>query len=81
MEKMIVAPITKTMEIIMNIQVCLISWMAVNYKESGRKKSFLANPEHQYRVSQCEEHSCSANNKKNGDCNEYPSLSHFKSEL
>ena len=33
-------PITKTMEIIMRIQVCLISWMDIDYKEHGAKKSF-----------------------------------------
>ena len=40
-------------------------------------KAFLPNPKHQYCVSQCGEHSFSANNEKNGDYNEYPSLSHF----
>ena len=39
------------------------------------KKSFQANPKHQYYVSQCGEHDCSAQNKKNGDCYEYQSLS------
>ena len=65
------------MEIIMSIQVCLISWMTINYKENGGKKSFLANHNHEYHVSQCGEHDCSANNNKNGDYNEYPNLSHF----
>ena len=50
-EDMIVAPITKRMEIIMNIHVCLISWMNFDYKENRGKKSFLANPKHQYLVS------------------------------
>ena len=40
-------------------------------------KAFLANPKCQYRVSQCKEHDYSANNKKNRDYNECPSLSHF----
>ena len=40
MENMIVMPITKRMEIIMSIQVCLISWMNINYKENRGKKSF-----------------------------------------
>ena len=30
------------------------------------RKAFLASPKHQYRVSQCREHDCSSNNKKNG---------------
>ena len=40
-------------------------------------KAFLANPKHQYCVSQYGEQDCSAHNKENGDYNEYPSLSHF----
>ena len=66
-ENMIVMPRTKRMEIFMSIQVCLISWMNFNYEENGGKKALLANPKHQYRVSQCVEHDCNANNKKNGD--------------
>ena len=45
------------------------------------RKAFLPNPKHQYRVSQCEEHVCNANNKKNGDYYEYPSLFYFTDEL
>ena len=37
---MIVMPITEGIEIIMSIQVCLISRMNINYKENGEKKSF-----------------------------------------
>ena len=44
------------------------------------RKSFLVNPNHQYRESQQGEHDCSAHKKMNGDCYEYPSLSHFKDE-
>ena len=40
-------------------------------------KAFLGKLKDQYRVSQYREHDCNANNKKNGDYNEYPSLSHF----
>ena len=36
-ENMIVVPITKIMEIIMSIQVCLISQMNINYKKSMEK--------------------------------------------
>ena len=43
-------------------------------------ETFLANPKHEYHVSQCEEHDCSAYNKKNGDYYEYPCLSHFTDE-
>ena len=65
------------MEIILIIQVCLISQVNFDCKENGGKKAFLANPKDQYCVSQYGEHDCSANNKKNGDYYEYPSLSYF----
>ena len=45
------------------------------------KKVFLANPKHEYHISQCGEHGCSANNDKIGDYNAYPSLSHLMEEL
>ena len=80
-ENIIIVPITRTIEIIMSIQLCLFLWITINYKENGGKKSFLANPKHQYRVSQFGEHDCSANNNKNGDYNECPSLSHLMDEL
>ena len=44
------------------------------------RKAFLANPMPQYRASQCGEHDYSRHNKKNGDYNEYPGLSHFTNE-
>ena len=80
-ENMIVVPITKTTEIITSIQVCLISWMTINCMENGERKSFLPNPNQQYRVSQCGEHDFSANNNKNGDYNEYQSLFYLTDEL
>ena len=46
MENMIAMPITKLTEIVMAIEVCLISWMNLDYKENGEKKAFLANPNH-----------------------------------
>ena len=55
--------------------------MNINYKENhGKKKAFLGNPKHQYRLSQYAEHDCSSHNKKNGDYNDYPSLSHSTDE-
>ena len=65
----------------MSIHVYLISWMIINYKESGGRKSFPANPKHQYRVSQCGDHNYSANNNNNGDYNGYPSLPHLMDKL
>ena len=50
------------MEIVMSIHVYLISHMNFDYEENGGKKAFLANPKHQYRVSQCGEHDCHGNN-------------------
>ena len=66
-EDLIVASIAKTMEIIMCILVCLISWMNFDYTKNGGKKAFLANPKHQYHVSQCGDNDCQTNNKRNGD--------------
>ena len=45
------------------------------------RKAFIINPKHQYQVRQYREHDCSANNKKKGDYNRYPSFSHFTNEL
>ena len=46
-----------------------------------KKKAFLANPKHQYRVSHCEKHDCSTHNEMNEDYNEYLSFPHFMDEL
>ena len=80
-ENIIVMPILKRMEIIMSIQVYLISRMNFDYEENDGKKALLVNPRHQYRVPQCTKHDCNANNKKNGDCYRYPSFSNFRDEL
>ena len=63
------------------LQVYLISWMTINYKESGGKKSFPTNPKHQYCVSYYGEYNHSANNNKNRGYNKYPSFSDFTDEL
>ena len=81
MENTSVMPITKRKEIVISIHVCLISRMNFNYMENGRKNAFLANPKHQYNISQCGEQDCHANNKKNGGYYKYPSLSPFSNEL
>ena len=81
-KNMIIVPSNKKKkEIITSIQVYLISWININYKENAGKKSLLANPKHQYRESQYGKHDCSANKKKNYDYYEYPSLSNFTEEL
>ena len=54
-------------EIIMRIKVCHILWINFDSKENGRKKALLANPKHQYHVSQCGQRDYHGSNKKNGD--------------
>ena len=44
------------------------------------REAFLANPKHQYCVSKCGKHDCSAHKKKTGDYYEYPNLSHYVDE-
>ena len=80
-ENMIATPITKRMEVVMSILVCRISWMNFDYEENAGKKALLENAKHQYCVSQCGEHYCHSNNKKNRYYYEYPSLSHFRDEF
>ena len=65
----------------MCVQVCLILLMNFDYGENAGKKALLANPKHQYHVSQSTERDCHATNKVNEDYVEYPSLSHFTDEL
>ena len=55
--------------------------MNFDHTKNGEKKAFLASPKHQYRLSQCGEHDCTANNKNSRDYSKYPSLSHFTDEL
>ena len=55
---MIVVPKTKILKIIMSIHVYLISQMNFNHKEIVERKAFLANPKHQYCLSQYGEHDC-----------------------
>ena len=67
--------ITKRMEIVTSIQFCLISRMNFDYMESGGEKAFLANPKHQYRVSQYRQHNYYTNKKKKRDCYEHTKAS------
>ena len=46
----------------------------------AKRKAFLANAKHQYRISQCGEHDFSAHNKKIEDYYECPSLTHVTDE-
>ena len=64
-ENMIVMPITKGMENVISIQVCIISLINFDYEENSGKKALLANLKCQYHVSQCGGHYFCANNKKN----------------
>ena len=54
--------------------------MNFDYEKNSRKKAFLVISNHQYHISECGEHHYRANNEKNGDYYEYPSLSHFMGE-
>ena len=49
-ENMIVVPIIKRIEIVMSIQIYLISQINFDYEENVGKKALLANPKHQYHV-------------------------------
>ena len=71
----------KRIEIIISIQVYLISRITLIIMKMVKTKVVLANPTHQYHVSKYEEHDCYANNKKNGDRYGYPSLSYFTHKL
>ena len=73
-ENMIIVPITKRMEIILSIPVCLISRMNFGYTKNGGKKAFPTNPKHQHCVSHYGEHDCNANSKKNRDYYGFPSF-------
>ena len=55
--------------------------MKFDYKENGGEKRFSCKSKASYHVYKWGEHDCSANNEKNGDYYEYPSLSHFMDEL
>ena len=55
--------------------------MNSDYEENGGKKALLANLKHQYRISQCGEHGCCANNEKNGDYPVNPCFPHLTDEL
>ena len=72
--------IMKGMEIIISIQVCLISQTNINYRENSGMKSFSCKSKASVSISQWGKHDCSAHYQKNGDYNECPSLSHFKDE-
>ena len=80
-KNMIVVPNHKKVEIFIRIQICLISWMNFNYKESGGKKAFPYKLKHYYHVSKVENMIVVPNKKNSGDCYEYPSLSHFMDAL
>ena len=73
-ENMVVVPITKRMEIIMGIQVYLFSRMNFDFKENGGKKSFSCKSKASMSCIRIWRTLFSANNKKNRDYYEYPSL-------
>ena len=76
----IVVPTTKGMKIITSIEDCLIHGWTLVTRKMVERKAFLANPKHQYRVSQYGEHDFSAHSKKNDDYYAYQSFTHFLDE-
>ena len=78
---MIAVTITKRIKIIQSIQLCLISYMNINHKENGGKRTFSCKPKASILCIAMWRKDCSANNKKNGDYYEYPILSQFTDEL
>ena len=52
--------ITKIMEIITSIQVCLSSWITLIIRKTEERKAFLAKSKLQFCVSQYGEHDCGA---------------------
>ena len=69
------------MEIITSIQVCFIyGWTLVIWTTLERK-AFVANPKHQYHVSQWGEQVYGAHSQKNEDYYDNPSLSHSMNEF
>ena len=71
----------KKIKIMTSIQVRLISRESLIIRKIMERKAFLANPKHQYPVSQCGEHDCSAQSQKNRDYYENPSLTYFTDKV
>ena len=68
------------MKIITSAKVCLISCMNIDYKENYGNKCFSFKSKALMSWTQWGDHDCGANNKKNGDYYDYPSLSLFMDE-
>ena len=79
-KNIIVMPITKRMEIIMESKFVSFHGITLIIRKVVERKAFMANAKRQFHVSQCGEHDCSAENK-NRDCYGCPSLSHFMDKL
>ena len=80
-ENMIIVPITKKLEIIINIHVCLISLMNFNNKENRKEKLFLPNQSINIVYPKEVNMIVMPNTKKNRDYYKYPSLSQFTDEF
>ena len=80
-ENLIVVPIIKRKEIIMRIQVWLISRTNIGYKENGQKKAFLAKPSTNIVYPNEMNMLVLPTNHKSKDCYEHPSFSRFADEL
>ena len=78
---MIVVVITKEIEIIMSIQVELVSQMNFGYKENDGKKSFSCKSKASIMYPNVENTIIVPNCTKNGGYYENPSLTHLMNEL
>ena len=80
-ENKIIVPITKRMRLLWVYKFVSFHEWALIIRKMVDRKVFLANPKHQYRVSQYGEHDCRATNKMNGDYYGHPSLTHLMDKL
>ena len=63
-ENLVVVPKMKRMEIIMSIQVCLISRMNINYSKNGGNKSFSCQTKTSIPSISLTKHDCNAHSQK-----------------
>ena len=80
-KNMITVPTIKRIELIMSIQVCLITRMKSNYMKNSGKKNFSCKSKASRSCIPTWITWCSAHYKKNADYYEYSSLSHFVNEF
>ena len=80
-KNMIALPITKRMQTMMSVPVCLIPWMNINYKENGGMNSFSCKSKVSTSCIPMGEHVDVANHKISRDYYAHPCLSDSIDEL